>query len=172
MRLHTFRDGMARKVGHDLILEVTSWNATVEVDGEDITRSTATATIDPRSIVVVEGKGGVKPLSDGDRDDIKKNINEKVLKTGKFPEMTFRSTKVDPQGEGRVTLFGDLTMTGNTRPVRLDVTLEPGPNGQRANAATTIVQSEWGIKPYSGLMGSLKVRDAVELHIEAAVPSA
>jgi hypothetical protein len=30
LRVHTFREGMAARVGHDLILEVTRWEATVE----------------------------------------------------------------------------------------------------------------------------------------------
>lgn len=166
LRLHTFREGMARKVGHDLILEVGTWHAVAEIDGDDITRSTLTATVDARSIIVVEGTGGVKPLSDGDRTDIKKNM-DKTLQTGKHPEITFRSTSVESQGPNRATVNGDLTIVGNTRPVSLDITLEPG----AAKASTHIVQSNWGVKPYSGLMGALKVRDDVELHVEATVPT-
>ena len=50
-------------------------------------------------------------------------------------------------------------MAGATRPV----TIERTPDGGRA----TLVQSEWGIKPYRGLMGALKVRDDVEIVIDA-----
>ena len=32
MHVHTYREGVAAKVGHDLIIEVTRWDATV---GED-----------------------------------------------------------------------------------------------------------------------------------------
>jgi len=35
-----------------------------------------------------------------------------------------------------------------------------------------LTQSEWGIKPYRGLMGALKVRDSVEVVLDARVPSA
>lgn len=166
LQLHTFREGMARKVGHDLIMEAGSWYAVAEVDGDDITRSTLTASVDVQSITAVEGSGGVKPLSDGDRADIKKNMI-KSLNAGKHPEITFRSTSVESQGADRLTVHGDLTISGTTRPVSLDVTLDNG----TAKATTTIVQTEFGIKPYTGLMGALKVRDAVDFHVEATVPA-
>jgi hypothetical protein len=31
----------------------------------------------------------------------------------------------------------------------------------------TVVQSNWGIKPFQAMMGALKVRDAVEVEITA-----
>ncbi|HVM01011.1 MAG TPA: YceI family protein [Egibacteraceae bacterium] len=165
LQFETFREGMAKKVGHDLLLEAGQWQATVEVP-DDPTQSVVTASIDTRSINVVQGTGGVKPLSDGDRADIKKNIDKKVLDTAKHPEMTFRSTNVEVKGD-TARVDGDLTLVGNTRPVTLDVTLDQG----RLIATTSIVQSRWGIKPYSGLMGALKVRDDVAVTIEASPPN-
>lgn len=165
LRLHTYREGMAKKVGHDLVLEVADWRATAEVADEP-SQSTVSASIDPRTFSVVEGKGGMKPLSDGDRADIKKNIDKKVLDTAKHPEITFQSTSVDAKGDS-ARVEGDLTIVGNTRPITLDVTVEPG----RVRATTSVVQSRWGIKPFTGLMGALKVRDDVEFHLEASLPN-
>lgn len=165
LQLHTFREGMARKVGHDLIMQAGTWHAIVEVD-EDITKSTVTASVEVQSITAVEGTGGVKPLSDGDRTDIKKNM-VKSLNASKHPEITFVSTGVESSGADRLTVHGDLTIAGTTRPASLDVSVDDGV----AKVTSTIVQSEWGIKPYSGLMGALKVRDAVDLHVEATVPA-
>jgi len=31
------------------------------------------------------------------------------------------------------------------------------------------VQSEWGIKPYSAFLGALKLRDAVDIDVEATL---
>ncbi|MEX2619764.1 MAG: YceI family protein [Egibacteraceae bacterium] len=164
LQVHTFREGMARKVGHDLIMQAGTWHAIVEVD-EDVTKSTVTASVDVPSITAVQGTGGVKPLSDGDRADIKKNM-VKSLNASKHPEITFRSTSVENGGGDSLTVHGDLTIAGTTRPATLDVSLTDG----AAKVTTTIVQSQWGIKPYSGLMGALKVRDAVDFHVEGTVP--
>lgn len=46
------------------------------------------------------------------------------LDTEKYPEITFRSTKVEPGASGRWQVTGDLTLHGVSRPVTLDVTLE------------------------------------------------
>jgi hypothetical protein len=59
-------------------------------------------------------------------------------------------------------------MAGATRPVsfRLDTA------GGRIRATIALVQSEWGIKPYRGLMGALKVRDDVEIVVDAPAAAA
>jgi hypothetical protein len=34
-----------------------------------------------------------------------------------------------------------------------------------------LAQSEWGIKPYRGLMGALKVRDSLEVVFDGSLPT-
>jgi polyisoprenoid-binding protein YceI len=148
LHVHTYREGVAAKVGHDLVIEVTRWEATI---GEGSIELTA----DPVSLEVREGHRGVKPLSDKDRREIVKNIDAKVL--GR-EQIVFRSTSVDG---GAVT--GELTMAGTTRPVTARLDTAAG----RTRTTIPLVQSEWGIKPYRGLMGALKVRDDVEIVIDA-----
>ena len=59
-------------------------------------------------------------------------------------------------------------MGGATRP--LGAQLEAGDDG-RVRGTIVVRQTEWGIKPYRGLMGALKVRDDVEVVIDAPLPS-
>ena len=72
---------MGAKLAHNLILTPTRWSGTLNVDGDNPSASSATLSIDARSIEIVEAVGGVKGLSDKDRKDIGKNIDEKVLQT-------------------------------------------------------------------------------------------
>jgi polyisoprenoid-binding protein YceI len=148
----TYREGMAAKVGHDLVIEVTDWSATVDP-------ASIALDANPTSLHVREGVRGVKPLTDGDREDIRGTIDKKVL--GGQP-ISFRSTSVE--GDEQLTVSGDLTMAGRTRPVtaRLAIGADGGVTG-----TIPVTQSEWGIKPYRGLMGALKVRDEVEIVIDA-----
>jgi polyisoprenoid-binding protein YceI len=164
LTVKTYREGVAAKVGHDLVIDVTRWEATVVVGGEPA-QTSVELTADPRSLEVREGLRGVKPLSDKDRAEIRKNIDEKVL--GSSP-IAFRSSAVRlPDGAGPLVVEGDLTMAGSTRPVagQLDVA-----DDGRVTGTIGLVQSTWGIKPYRGLMGALKVRDDVELVIDARLP--
>jgi hypothetical protein len=40
----------------------------------------------------------------------------------------------------------------------------------RVTGTLPVTQSDWGIKPYRGLMGALKVRDTVEIGIDVQLP--
>jgi polyisoprenoid-binding protein YceI len=152
----TYREGVAAKAGHDLIIEVTDWEATLEV-GDDPMQHRLELSADARSLHPREGLRGVKPLSDKDRNEIRKNIDEKVLGS---EAIGFSSSAVEESGPGRLSVRGDLTVRGVARPASFD--LEVGEDGTVAGAAE-LVQSDWGIKPYRGLMGALKVRDSLEV---------
>ena len=43
------------------------------------------------------------------------------LEADKYPTITFKSTKIEPAGQDRYTMTGDLTIKGNTRPMTLSV---------------------------------------------------
>jgi polyisoprenoid-binding protein YceI len=159
LQVNTYREGMAARVGHDLVLAVTRWSATVR---DDPAGSTIELSAEPRSLEVREGVRGVKPLTDKDRGEIRKNIAEKVL--GDSP-IQFRAEGVAvPEGAGSFTVEGLLTMAGTTRPVTASLTTDAE---GRVTGMIPLTQSDWGIKPYRGLMGALKVRDAIEVTIEA-----
>ena len=157
----TYREGVAAKVGHDLVIEVTRWEATVDLDA-----STVELTADARSLEVREGVRGVKPLTDKDRRDIAKTIDDKVLRG---QPIAFRGSTVRPSdGDGPLVVEGELTIAGTTRPV--SARLEVDADG-RVSGTIPLAQTDWGITPYRGLMGALKVRDEVEIVIEARLPA-
>jgi polyisoprenoid-binding protein YceI len=167
--LRVQREGMAKKVGHDLVFEVQQWSATVNVDAENPGNSTIAASADPLTLEIIEASGGVKPLSDKDRNDVKKNINDKVLKTSQHPEISFQSTGVRPVDATRATVTGDLTIAGATRPAELEVVAD-GKGG--AQASMSVQQTQFGIKPFSALMGALKVQDVIQVQVDVNPPSA
>jgi polyisoprenoid-binding protein YceI len=160
----TYREGVAAKAGHDLIIEVTSWEATLEV-GEDPKQSRLELSADARSLHPREGLRGVKPLSDRDRKEIRKNIDEKVLGG---EAIGFSSSGVEESGPGRLSVRGDLTLRGVARPASFELAV--GADGAVAGTAE-LVQSDWGIKPYRGLMGALKVRDSLEVAFDGRLPA-
>ena len=163
--VRTYREGLAAKAGHDLIIEVRQWGATLEV-GEDLSQSSLELHADARSLYPREGLRGVKPFTDKDRDEVRKNIDEKVL--GGKP-INFRSSAVeDADGGGRLSVRGELTIRGQNRPASFELSV--GADGDVKGAAQ-LVQSEWGIKPYRGLMGALRVRDSLEVVFDGVLPT-
>jgi polyisoprenoid-binding protein YceI len=161
----TYREGLAAKAGHDLIIDVRRWGATLKV-GEDLSQSSLQLHADARSLFPREGLRGVKPLIDKDRDEIRKNIDEKVL--GGEP-INFRSIVVEAAESGsRLSVRGALTMRGESRPASFELSV--GSDGHVTGTAQ-LVQSDWGIKPYRGLMGALKVRDSLEVVFDGLLPT-
>ena len=85
-------------------------------------------TADPSSLRVLEGTGGMQALGDEDLDNIHQTIDDEVLMRR---EITFRSTGVEPAGDGGVIhVEGDLTLVGNSQPGRLR------PQGRRRRRAS------------------------------------
>jgi hypothetical protein len=165
--IRTYREGLAAQAGHDLVLAFAVWSATAAAPDGDAEPSSVDpvleAHVDLTSLRVIEGTGGVKPLTDRDKRDIAGNAR-KVLDTEHHPEAVYRATGFTRSGEGGV-VDGTLSLHGVDRPLRLAVTkLESG--GYRATA--TVRQTEFGIRPYSGFFGALKLRDTVEVEAEAA----
>ena len=94
----------------------------------------------------------------------------------KFPKATFKSTKVEAAGEGKLKVTGDLTVKDITRPVVLDVTLNKAADHPMTkaptigfDATTTLSRTEFGVGNYAPADS-----DEVELRIttEASVPKA
>ncbi len=156
--MRTARKGAAAKAGHDLVIEVTSWSATLEL-ADDLTQSSLGLDADAGSLRVREGTGGVMELGDDDRREIEKNIDDEVLSR---QAIEFRSTSVEGDAE-RLRVRGDLTLVGRSHPVEFDLRL--GSDGAISGSAT-LRQSDWGIKPYTALFGALKVADEVEVEVE------
>jgi polyisoprenoid-binding protein YceI len=162
LQVRTYREGLAQKVGHDLVIDVGKWEAAAEVR-EDGTISAVQLGADPHSLQVREGLHGVKPLTDKDRADIRKTIHEKVL--GGRP-IAFRSTAVEP-GDGGLTVRGELELAGTRRSASFELKAADG----RVRGTLPLPQSAWGIKPYRGMMGALKVRDTIEVVLDVQLPS-
>ena len=164
LRVRTFREGLAQKVGHDLTLEASDWRATVAI-GADTIPAAVTLEADPASLHVIAAVGGAKPLTDADRVTIRDNIARRVV--GRDPIEFGSRTVAGPLQELKVT--GNLTIAGVTRLATLSVALG---EDRRARGVLAIRQSDWGITPYRALMGALKVRDAVEIVFELVLPAA
>jgi polyisoprenoid-binding protein YceI len=157
LSVRTGRTGTVAKAGHDLLIEVRAWTATLDLEAPRVTLDA-----DATSLHVVEGTGGLKALDDDDRANIRQTVDDEILKRN---DIQFRSTDVQRTDTG-LAVRGDLTLVGATRPIAFDLAL----TGDRVTGTAVVTQTEWGIKPYSALFGALKVADDVRVEIDAAVP--
>jgi hypothetical protein len=156
LRVRTGRQGAAAKAGHDLVIDVTAWSARLEV-GEDSKPTSLELDADGGSLRVREGSGGIRALGDEDKAEVERTIDGEVLIKR---AIEFRSTAVEASADGHLRVAGDLKLVDTNR--RIEFELGVDPDGEVAGAAV-VKQTAWGIKPYSGLFGALKVRDEVEV---------
>lgn len=153
-------DGVAARMGHRLTIAVESWHASVQWDGDE--PSTLTLTADVDSLSVQSGEGGMTPLSPPERIVARSNAL-KTMSAKRFPTVRFTSTAIEATGPGyRIT--GQLEIRGRRREHVVDVAV----NGNEVSGRSQVRQSDFGVKPYSMMMGSLRVADVVTVVVTAS----
>jgi len=148
----TYKEGLLSAIAHDLEIRVERFD--VDVDEPALA---VRARFDPASLRVVtavrEGAPTPGALSDSDKAKIEDNIRGEVLSVRDYPEIRFVSSAITRDGNAaRIT--GDLTLHGKTRPVTVDARAE----GDRLVAEARLHQPDFGIKPYSAMLGTLKIK--------------
>jgi polyisoprenoid-binding protein YceI len=159
LSVRTRRVGAAAKAGHDLLLRVNSWDATLVV-GEDHSDTSMRLSADATSLHVVKGTGGIQELGEDDVANIEQTIDAEVLKRH---DIEFTSTRVSASSDGRLRAEGRLTLAGTTAPISFN--LATGDDGT-LSARAVVTQTDWGVRPYTALWGALKVADDVEVVLE------
>ena len=99
--------------------------ATLSFDPNDPSASSVVAKVDPASVEADFPGDYVKLSPGGKYRSWNQQLAEdpQILNAKAFPEITFRSTKVERTGDRTARITGDLTLLGQTRPITLDATL-------------------------------------------------
>jgi polyisoprenoid-binding protein YceI len=154
----TFREGLLSAAGHDLVLRVGAF--TIDVDPA---APSVTARFDSTSLRVVaalrDGRAVAAP-SAADARDIERTIREKVLQAARFPEIRFGSTAATPRPDG-YEVRGTLTLAGRSREISFTAREAHG----RVEAEVRLHQPDFGIRPYSAMLGALRVKPDVLVRI-------
>lgn len=137
------------------------FSGTVDFDEENPANSTVDVRIDAASINTREEK----------RDAHLRSPD--FLDGKRYPTLTFKSTRVEPQDKTHARLYGDLTIKGISRPVVLDVEyagMSKSPWGTTSagfNATTRISRKDWGLEWNVALeTGGWLVGDEIKIDLE------
>jgi polyisoprenoid-binding protein YceI len=157
----TRKAGLLAAVGHDLKLRVERFEIAIDEEG-------IRARFDAGSFRVicaqVGGKDAPRALSDRDRGEIERTIAREVLEAGAHPAIEFRSTPVAASAEPEID--GVLSIRGRERPLTLKARRE----GDRAIVETMLHQPAYGIRPYSAMLGALRIQPDVRVRIATPWP--
>jgi polyisoprenoid-binding protein YceI len=161
--IHTGVSGPAAAMGHRLTLAMRSWRATTQWDADQPVG--AELTVQVGSLEVVRGEGGVTPLSGPEKILVRSNAL-RSLDARRFPRITFSANTIESVSGG-YRLGGTLTIHGKSRPQVVELGTDHRGDSWILRSETVIRQSEFGIKPYSQLLGAMKVADDVTVSFSA-----
>jgi polyisoprenoid-binding protein YceI len=116
-------------------------------------------TVEVDLLEVLRGDGGVTALS-GPEKAVARSNALKSLDANRFPQIRLRADNVEKTGDG-YRLAGTLDIHGKSREAAIDADVEDLGDSWRLSGTAVVRQSEFGVKPYSLLMGSVKVLDEV-----------
>lgn len=143
------------------------FDAQLKLDPANLTASSVTATIDPRSL----------DLNNPPEGFVETLIGKDWLNAAQFPEMSFKSTKVESTGKNTLRITGDFTLHGATKPVVLEATYNGGYPGLPQfdpharigfSAHGSLKRSDFGVSYGIPAPGSnMGVSDEVQITFEA-----
>jgi polyisoprenoid-binding protein YceI len=151
-------------------VEVKNFTGKIEVSERDETRVAVGVEAEAKSLTNVD-----EGMTEFERREFHNVLNNLVLESDKFPKIKFVSASVSDarkSGETRsFTLNGDLTMRDATKRVSFPVTVTISKDQLRATGEAELKQTDFGIKPYSGKLGMIKIGDDVKINFAIVAKS-
>jgi polyisoprenoid-binding protein YceI len=158
--VQTGKAGAFGFAGHTHVVRARTFTGSVQYRPRDPSASRLEITIPT---------GDLEVLTPSDPNEIRQvteAMRTQVLHVDAYPEIRFTATRVTFTS-AVATLEGELTLVGQTRPVRVNASVQVGPDTLRARGSFAVNQTDFGIKPYSGGPGgTVKVADRVTFNFD------
>jgi polyisoprenoid-binding protein YceI len=157
LTIHVGKTGVFSGLGHEHEVRAPIHSGTADAGAHPSVQ----VHVDARELRVIG-----KDEPEKDRAEVQKTmLGPEVLDSERHQEIVFKSTRAEAGAEGRWTLYGNLTLRGQTRPVTVQVTLKDG----RYIGAAIVKQTDFGIKP-PGKAG-VRAKDEVKIEFDVRLAS-
>ncbi len=156
--------GLLKFAGHAHEVEAPAVRGRVRFDPTDWPNASVSLEFDAAALRVT---GGDEPVSDVPAVQ-QTMLGEQVLDVKRFPKITFQSRRISAAfrdlHEATLTIDGDLTLHGTTRPMRIraDATVDAS-GSVTATGTFTLKQSDFGMVPVTAAGGAIRVKDALDI---------
>jgi polyisoprenoid-binding protein YceI len=158
-----FAGGPLSAVGHNPSFAIRDVTGEASLDPESGKDASLSLTVKATSLALTDN------VSEKDRREIERTLQEEVLETARFPEISYvcppGKVTVTGNGDGQfqVALNGDLTLHGVTRPHQMTARVFVSGDTLRGSAESSLRQGDFGIKLVSAAGGMIKVKEDVKL---------
>jgi polyisoprenoid-binding protein YceI len=169
-----FRDGVAARLAHDHVVQARAFAGTIVYDPRTPDAASIQVTVEVGSLQADEPatrrKFGLSgEISESDRADIDKAMkSDGQLAAARFPSLSFTSSAIARQSDGRFLVTGRLRIRGVTNEVKFPAEIALDGDLLRGRARLTFKQSSFGYQPYRAALGAIKNKDEVTLHVDLA----
>jgi len=166
-----YKRGAASAFAHDHVVQAREISGTALLDPDDPAHSRAEVTVSVTGLFPdaddLRAQAGLpNTLSTRQRETILAHIHsEAQLWVEKHDRISFSATAFDGT-LGDVQVAGEFALRGVTRPITVPLTLTREDDGYRATGTFRILQSDYGYRPYSGVLGTVRTRDEVDIVLD------
>jgi polyisoprenoid-binding protein YceI len=162
--VRAFAAGLLSGFGHNPVIAFRDFSGEVNFAPEDIAKSSVGIAIKAGSFEVQSD------VSEKDRREIMRAMNEQVLEVSRFPDIAFESRQVSGMQIGEslyvLKIEGDLFLHGVTRRQSVSANVVPTDDKLRAYGEFSVQQSDFKIKLVSVAGGALKVKDELKISFD------
>lgn len=162
--VRAFAVGMLSSLGHSPTFAIRDFEGEINFTPENLGAASLQLKVRADSLEVMDD------IKSSDRREMESTMNQRVLETAKFPEITFSSgsVSVTQLGEGRyqANLNGSLTLHGQSRPLMIPTQVTVMGDMLRASGEFPLLQSDFGIAPVSVAGGTLRLKDQIKFSFD------
>jgi polyisoprenoid-binding protein YceI len=162
--VRVFASGMLSAFGHSPTIAIRDFAGEAEFSPDRLESASLHVTVKTASLGITDD------ISEKDRREIEREMQEGVLESGKYPEITYDCSRVSASNSGNgqpsVTLNGNLALHGVTRGLTIPARVAVNGDMLRAFGEFSLRQSDYNIKLVSAIGGGLKVKDEVKFSFD------
>lgn len=172
LHILVYRGGRLARLGHNHVITSTSISGEIwlhdalEQSGFDIEFPVNELIVDDAKARASEGADFTTQVSDDARAGTKRNMLKPELLDGEhFPSIKLQAAVITGTRD-LANVTAQITIKDQTREVMLPVQLKLEQNTLHAKGEFDIRQTDFGIMPYSVMMGALQVLDQLKIKFE------
>lgn len=163
--VQAFAEGLLSAFGHDPVIAIRAFEGEAQFVPGTLEAAAVKIRINAKAL------GLTGETKEKDRVEIETTMRNQVLEVEKYPEIVFSSSNISAsrvaEGRYRVRVIGDLSFHGVTQK-NLWITSEATVNDQqlRARGDFALKQSDFGIKPFSAVGGTIKLKNELKFSFD------
>jgi polyisoprenoid-binding protein YceI len=162
--VQAFSTGMLSGFGHNPTFAIRGFEGTMRFSPGSLENASLQLAVRADSLELTDN------ISEKDRREIETRMRNEVLKSERYPSITFNSNAIQAtkitEGWYRVRISGRLSLNGVIRPYEVDAQLRTFDDGIQLSGECSLLQSAYNIAPVSALGGLIKLKDELRFSFE------